>query len=287
MEKLNVLSLFDGVSCARLALNRAEIPINQYFASEIDKNAIRVTQDHFPDTVQLGDVTKINIKELPNIDLICGGSPCQGFSFAGKQLNFDDIRSKLFFNFVDLLNQIREYNPHVKFLLENVKMKQESLDVISHYLGVEPILINSRLASAQMRSRYYWTNIPFDSIVDKGIKLESILENGVTDKEKAYCIDASYARNANPYGFIKKSRGTLVFDNIENLNRFRGYDREQLLSKEVINEKCYRKLTQTELEALQTLPKNYTHGLSYNKAAHAIGNGWTVDVIAHIFKGIK
>src|SRR5574344_2950107 len=155
-DHMNVLSLFDGISCGQLALQKAGIRVDKYFASEIDKYAIKVTQENFPDTVQLGDVTQWRTWELPKIDLLIGGSPCQGFSFAGKQLNFSDPRSKLFFEYVKVLQKTKPKY----FLLENVKMKQECQDVISRYLGVEPIEINSSLVSAQNRKRLYWTNIP-------------------------------------------------------------------------------------------------------------------------------
>jgi len=173
---LNVLSLFDGMSCGQIALNRAGIPYDKYYASEIDKHAIKVTQHNYPDTIQLGSVIDIKGQDLPKIDLLIGGSPCQGFSFAGKQLNFDDPRSKLFFEFVRLKN---ECNP-TYFLLENVKMKKEYQDIISSYLGVEPIMINSNLVSAQNRVRYYWTNIPVKGLPnDRGILLKDISEDGL------------------------------------------------------------------------------------------------------------
>ncbi len=155
-KEKNILSLFDGISCGQIALNRKGIEYDNYLSSEIDNYAITVTQNNYPNTKQLGDITKINGKNLPPIYLMMGGSPCQGFSFAGKQLNFNDHRSKLFFEYVRLLE---ETNPKY-FLLENVIMKQEFRDVISSYLGVQPIEINSSLVSAQYRRRLYWTNIP-------------------------------------------------------------------------------------------------------------------------------
>jgi DNA-cytosine methyltransferase len=191
MGGLVVLSLFDGMSCGRLALQKAGIKVKQYYASEIDKYAIQVTQKNFPDTIQLGDVTKVFAKDLPNIDLIIGGSPCQGFSFAGKGLNFEDPRSKLFFEFVRLVNECKPKY----FLLENVKMKKEHELVISQYMKVAPIEINSALVSAQNRVRLYWTNIAqkpygffgdmFTDIPqpkDKGIKLKDVLENDIDEK---------------------------------------------------------------------------------------------------------
>jgi len=155
-EKINVLSLFDGISCGQIALERAGIEVDSYFSSEIDKYAMQITMANYPNTIQLGDVREIKAENLPKIDLLIGGSPCQGFSFAGKQLNFDDPRSKLFFEFVRLKNDV---NP-TYWLLENNKMKKEYQDIISNYLGVEPIKINSSLVSAQNRERLYWTNIP-------------------------------------------------------------------------------------------------------------------------------
>jgi DNA-cytosine methyltransferase len=152
---MNVLSLFDGMSCGQIALNKSCISYNNYFASEIDKYSIKVTQHNYPNTIQLGDITKIKSIDLPNIDLLMGGSPCQGFSFAGKQLNFEDERSKLFFEFVRLL---KECKPKY-FLFENVLMKKEYEEVITKYIGVNPIMINSSLVSAQNRKRLYWTNI--------------------------------------------------------------------------------------------------------------------------------
>ena len=154
---MNVLSLFDGMSCGQIALNKLGIKYDNYFASEIDKYAIQVTQKNYPNTKQIGSVVDVKGEDLPNIDLLIGGSPCQGFSFAGKQLNFDDPRSKLFFEFVRILEETKPKY----FLLENVKMKKEYYDVITDILEVEPIEINSSLVSAQSRKRMYWTNIPY------------------------------------------------------------------------------------------------------------------------------
>lgn len=176
MDGINVLSLFDGMSCGRIALERAGIKVNNYYASEIDKYAIQVAKHNYPNMQHIGDVTQVKSTQLPKIDLCIGGSPCQGFSFAGKQLNFDDPRSKLFFEFVRLKNEL---NPKY-FLLENVKMKKEYQDIISSYLGVEPIMINSNLVSAQNRVRYYWTNIPIKGLPnDKAILLKDITEDGL------------------------------------------------------------------------------------------------------------
>lgn len=175
---MNVLSLFDGMSCGQIALNRLGIYVENYYASEIDKYAIKVTQKNYPNTIQLGDIKNVKGEHLPNIDLLLAGSPCQGFSFAGKQLAFDDPRSALFFEFIRLLKEVK---PKC-FLLENVPMKKEYLDVITDLVGVEPILINSALVSAQNRQRYYWTNVPVDGQPeDKGLVLRDILDPSVTN----------------------------------------------------------------------------------------------------------
>ena len=179
---MNVLSLFDGMSCGQIALDRLGIKVDNYFACEIDKYAMQVTQANFPNTIQLGDVTKVDLSELPKIDLVLAGSPCQGFSFAGKQLAFDDPRSSLFFEFIKILKEVKPKY----FLLENVRMKQEFLNIITEQVsscypeipfGIEPILINSSLVSAQSRQRYYWTNIPnIKQPEERGIVLRDILE---------------------------------------------------------------------------------------------------------------
>ena len=214
---INVLSLFDGMSCGQLALDRLGIKVDMYLAAEIDKYAMSIAKKNYPNTVHLGDVTKLRGVDLPKIDLLIGGSPCQGFSFAGKQLNFDDPRSALFFEFVRLL---KETNPKY-FLLENVRMKQEFQDVISDYLGVKPIMINSALLSAQNRVRLYWTNIPgVAQPEDKGFILKDILEDGVVDRSKSYCIDANYAKGGNLKQYFEKSRRQLVFERPCELKEF-------------------------------------------------------------------
>ena len=261
---MNVLSLFDGMSCGQIALEKSGLQVDKYFASEIDKHAIKVAKANYPDTVHLGDVRDVRADDLPQIDLLIGGSPCQGFSFAGKQLNFDDPRSKLFWEYVRLL---KELQPKY-FLLENVKMKQESMDVITEALGVEPIFINSSLVSAQNRQRYYWTNIPMDKLPDdKGLVLQDVIEDfGVVDREKAHCIDANYFKGGNHYSYFTKHRRQLVF------------------SDETLND--YRKLTPLECERLQTVPEGYTAHVSNTQRYRMLGNGWTVDVISHILNGI-
>lgn len=187
---MNVLSLFDGMSCGQIALERAGFFVEKYFASEIDKWAVQITQKNYPDTVQLGDVRNWQDWHLPGIDLLLGGSPCQGFSLTGKRLNWDDPRSQLFFHYVDCL---RWYKP-TWFIYENVaRMNKSVQDAISQELGVEPIKINSALVSAQNRERLYWTNIPnVTQPEDRWIILQDILESGHADRFKSYTVDANY-----------------------------------------------------------------------------------------------
>jgi DNA (cytosine-5)-methyltransferase 3A len=207
---MNILSLFDGMSCGQIALQELGVKYDIYYSSETDKHAIAQTQLNFPATVQLGDVERWRVWDIKwsSIDLILAGSPCQGFSIAGKGLAFDDPRSRLFFEFVDILNHTRLHNPPVKFLLENVKMKKQHLRVITDYVGVFPVCINSALVSAQNRIRYYWTNIHtkrvglFDELhadipqpTDRGIFIKDILKNVV--EEKYYLSGATLARLLN------------------------------------------------------------------------------------------
>ena len=234
MKPINVFSLFDGMSCGQLALQKSDIPVGTYHASEIDKWAIKITQKNFPYTLQMGDITKLEdarleiIRKHIGIDLVMGGSPCQGFSFAGKNLNFEDPRSKLFFDFVRVLKILKPKY----FLLENVRMKKESQDVISEYLGVEPVAINSNLVSAQNRHRLYWTNIPFDMPKDKGIILADILEDGVTDREKSHCLDANYFKGGNLKSYFEKHRRQLVFNNKGGAIRGR-YDKDGKIKQQL------------------------------------------------------
>jgi len=275
---MKVLSLFDGMSCARIALDRAAIPVTSYKASELDKYAIKVSHANYPDIEQLGDVCDVKAKDVGEVDLLIGGSPCQGFSFAGKQLNFDDPRSKLFFEFVRLKNEI---NPGF-FILENVRMKQESQDIISKYLGVEPVRFNSSLVSAQNRQRLFWTNIDFDLPDDKGIILADILEDGVTDRAKSHCLDANYFKGGNLKSYFEKHRRQLVF------KEFLKDDWPLLdhAKSKYLSHLSFRKLTPLECERLQTVPDNYTNHVSNTQRYKMLGNGFTVDVVAHILKGL-
>lgn len=198
MKPITVLSLFDGMSCGQIALERAGIPVKKYYASEIDKYAIKVTQCHYPDTIQLGDINGWKEWDIETPDLIIAGSPCQGFSNAGHGLNFDDPRSKLFFVYKDILFHWIDKNPKLKFLLENVKMKKEWKDIITDYMGMEPVLINSALLSAQNRQRLYWANWDIPQPEDKGIFLKDIVEHGEVDRDKSYTIDANYFKGGSP-----------------------------------------------------------------------------------------
>ena len=313
---MNVLSLFDGMSGGQLALNKLGIIPDKYYASEIDKYAIKITQKNFPNTIQLGNVENITGDDL-NIDLLIAGSPCQGFSIANRsRLNFDDPRSKLFFEFVRLLKKLKPKY----FLLENVSMKKEWIEIINDQCGVEGYMINSSNFSAQNRKRYYWTNIPFDkNIQDKGIILKDILEEYrsdppgaldlMTDKNaKAYCLTASYEyavywNSINKYqrtmiptnkpiqvGMAKNIKGHDILRRIYSpegksptLNTCSGGNREPKVS---VNEINWRKLTPIECERLQTVPDNYTEGVSKTQRYKMLGNGWNVDTVAHIFSGL-
>lgn len=331
---MNVLSLFDGMSCGQIAFNRAGFNVDSYRASEIDTHAIKVTQANYPKTIQLGDIE--NWRDWPviwaSIDFVIGGSPCQGFSFAGKQLAFDDPRSKLFFTWVDILNHIREVNPDVKFLLENVKMKKEHLDVISETLGVEPMFINSALVSAQNRQRYYWFNWDVEQPVDKGIMLTDILEQEPFDKtimsdrftsrnRTAGCLRddlSGKAKNLSAMEYVKNGRqgdyircGQMVGRKINPETGKRDDYNKDLKTEQRIelrddcktnclttvpkdNYVCdvvegvkYRKLTPIECERLQTVPDNYSNHVSNTQRYKMLGNGWTVDVITHILRGLN
>lgn len=411
---MKVLSLFDGISAGQLALQRAGITVDAYYASEVDKYAISVTQNAYPNTIQLGDVTKWREWDIPwgEIDLVIGGSPCQGFSFAGKQLNFNDPRSALFFVFVDICHRVADDNPKMRFMLENVRMKKEYQDVITGYFGVQPIAINSSLVSAQNRYRLYWTNIPnVTQPEDRGILLRDIIQHDVrlnmfntynndlipTDmdafsnrrvaectesnkdiiddiciidsynnkvyndksptittrvsasnlthlvkKENMVVIDDKYylsteaidymsrLRNGKPrweyhtnnldgkaacltanmhkgvpYGVLRIPEATkkgyvevqpnegvdLTFPNLKTRRGRRMEDKSNCLTATNYDYCWYdgyicRKLTPIECERLQTFPDNWTEGISDTQRYKALGNSWTVDVVAHIFKNL-
>lgn len=340
---MRVLSLFDGISCGQVALDQLGIPVEVYFASEIDKYAIQIAQKNYPATIQMGDVKNLCYESLGKIDLLMGGSPCQGFSFAGKQLNFNDHRSKLFFEFVKALKALKPKY----FLLENVKKKQEFQDVISEQLGVQPIEINSALVSAQNRKRLYWTNIPVKIPEDRHILLKNIVHENADGfaynrkeklkypLEKAHALLASFGRS----GLNRNQDQTVIVEGLQNFvvpideklhiidkpiskgkmgwfrqdsqaNRVYYLDSKaitlcgeagggaakmgQYLFGDIVNNgskfeiKGYiRKLTPVECERLQTLPDNYTEGVSNAQRYKCLGNGWTVEVIKHILKEME
>ncbi len=274
---MNVLSLFDGMSCGQIALNRAGIKYNNYFASEIDKHAIKVTQSNYPNTIQLGDVNNIVADSLPEIDLLIGGSPCQSISNLGDGSGLDG-KSSLFFEYVRLL---KETNPKY-FILENVVGSKKAIAQITNIIEVEPVLFNSNLLSAQNRSRYYWTNIKFDLPNDKGIVLKDILDTipkescilspgrfkWLTSDKGLECVKKKYAA-IDP---IKSNCLTARSDASWNCNYVtrEGYG--------------LTKLTCEEYEKLQTVPVGYTSCAKDSERYKMLGNGWTVDVIVYIMK---
>lgn len=334
---MNVLSLFDGISCGRLALNRAGISVDKYYASEIEKSSITVTQTHFPDTIQLGDVRNLDPKTLPKIDILIGGSPCTNFSFSGKGngmttknkikvLSLEDYlnyknqgyefegQSYLFWEYVRLLKAVKPKY----FLLENVLMKKEWEKVITETLGVEPIMINSNLVSAQTRKRLYWTNIPgVQPPEDKNIHLTDILEDvewHFPAAVRGRNIDLSVINKATVLGRRLNKEGHREDYNkdipvvqcleVRNTNRDKSnclttVEKDNVLTPMPIGRHPdafgiitgerlpFRFYTRLEYERLQTLPEHYTDCISENAAKRAMGNGWTVDVIAHILSYIK
>lgn len=341
---MNVLSLFDGIACGRVAIDRAGIKVDNYYASEIDKYAIQIAKKNYPDIIEIGDVNTLDLSKLPKIDLLIGGSPCQGFSNAGKRLNFNDPRSKLFFKYVEILKAVKPKY----FLLENVKMKQEWQDIISEQLGVKPVMINSALVSAQNRKRCYWADFEIPQPEDKHIYLRDILEpkvdekyfvklksntirsggrgSGIGDRHNWGTIRigdiGSTAQAQRVYSAQGKSvtlsslgggqgaktglyavaqRGRYLVDGkrkdvlhapteqrfetsfSEKNNCLTSVQKDSL----ALQHGQIRKLTPLECERLQTMPDNYTAGVSDSQRYKMLGNGWTVDVIAHIFRQLN
>jgi len=281
---MNVLSLFDGMSCGQIALNRCGIKYDKYFASEIKKPAIKVTQHNYPNTIQLGDITKIKASDLPKIDLILAGSPCQDLSVASnKREGLNGKKSSLFFEFLRLLKEIKPKY----FLLENVIMEKSQYQIISELVGTYPVRINSSLVSAQQRDRLYWcnfgeeyydllgfrhSNIPQPK--DKNILYKDIIENGYVVQNKSTCLMESYSR-----------------PNVTSRRRFRRWHKygfnNIVFTKKNLSPFFNRLLTQIEMERLQTVPENYTKILNWKQAASVLGDGWTIDVICHILQRIK
>jgi len=269
-----VVSAFDGIGGARLALKRNNIEPDLYISLEVDKYALKVLNDNWSDIIHMGDITMFNNESILNlpVDLLIGGSPCQGFSFAGKLLNFNDPRSKLFFEFVRLKNEL---NPRY-FLLENVKMKKEYQNVISEYLGVEPIEINSSLISAQHRVRLYWTNLPKIKIpIDKNIFLKDIIYHN-TDYNKKY-IQVGGMRTKRQQQNLKQPN--------QKANTFlaQSHKGSQANGMTIIyDDGILRRISPKEVERFQTYPDNYTRSVSDVQKYRLLGNSFTVDIITHL-----
>ena len=274
---MNVLSLFDGMSCGQLALERAGIKVDNYFASEVDKYAIKIAMKNYPNTIQLGDVRNVHAKDLPRIDLILAGSPCQGFSIAGKGLAFDDPRSVLFFEFVRLVNEF----PDAYFLLENVKMKKIYKDMITFFLKTAPVMINSALLSGQSRPRYYWSNFKFSQPHDLNIDCKSVIDwsntEPNTDGWHRWWEKNKEKQRRKSFCGILNTRGKSVCQIARQVASWEG----NLV--DLSNGKL-RFASPIECERLQTLPDGYTAGVSNTQRYKMLGNGWTADVIAHILR---
>jgi len=301
---MNILSLFDGMSCGQIALSRLGIKYDNYFASEIDKHAIKVTQTNYPKTIQLGDVKNVFGKDLPEIDLLIGGSPCQGFSSSGKQLNFEDPRSKLFFEFVRVVNEVKPKH----WLLENVVMKKEYENIISDHLGVIPIKINSNLLTAQNRVRLYRANFEIKQPTDKKVSLIDILEmddltnpgavrgrrlsNGVVVGRRLNERNVRDDYNKNiPITQCLEVRATST----DKSNCLTTVEKDNVLTTMPVgrhkdaykNKLPFRYYTLKEYCRLQTVPENYfTNIVSESQAKKMLGNGWTVDIIVHILQKV-
>lgn len=308
-----VVSDFDGCSIGMLALKQLDFKIDKYYATEIEKQSIEVSNAHHPEIIRQGDIKETKI--TGHVDLMLSGSPCQGFSKAGNQLNFNHPQSKLFFEWVRKLKEAKKINPNVLFLLENVRMKQEWQDVISNIVGVKPININSNLVSGQRRERLYWTNIPgITQPEDRNIMLSDILQGGEVDRDKSYCLDANYFKGTNARQYLCKSRRQIVWVIPEGTKK--GYvevtngqcidltfiksktrrgrlmlEKSNCLTATVgkyckVTKDWFRMLTPVECERLQTLPDNYTEGVSKSARYKMLGNGWTLEVIKHILSFI-
>ncbi|MDC6267232.1 DNA (cytosine-5-)-methyltransferase [Lysinibacillus fusiformis] len=311
---ITVLSLFDGMSCGHLVLDKLGIEIDTYYASEIEQSTIEVTKHNYPDTVHLGDVTKWKEWDLPKIDLIIGGSPCQGFSRQGAGLNFNDPRSKLFFEFVDIVNHHKEINPYLNFMLENVNMKREWQDVITDYLGVDPVHINSDVLVPHNRPRTYWTNFDINCVEQVDYKLLNLLDDIILEdyiEVGAIKVCKSFSeksielisfeegevriKQAVKKGYIVAKLGDGINISFPTSKTRRG--RVTSNKSSCLDTSCdigvydqhgqIRRFTMNELEKLQGVPVGYTSSMDDSFAKKALGNGWTVDVIAHILRSIK
>jgi DNA (cytosine-5)-methyltransferase 3A len=312
---MNVVSLFNGMNTGRQALENIGVKVNKYYSSEIKPYAIELTQHHFPDTIQVGDVTKWLEWDIDwqSVDLILSGSPCQDLSIAGKQKGINGSRSVLFFTFVDILNHIKSLNPNVLFLQENVGSASKlDVGIMSRALGVYPCRINSSLVTAQLRDRYYWSNIRtketmFDLVTDipqpkdRGIMFKDIITDGYVERVKGNAMLQSDYKQ-----FVKcpikesvlikkriakgKQTPNLVYvdkDKHTCLNTESGNDGHTQNKKTgmitLIYNGIVRTVNQIEMERLQGFPDGYTSILSKAKAGSLLGDGWTLPVIEHIF----
>ena len=308
---MKILSLCDGMSCGHIALDRAGLHVSEYYAAEIKEIAIKVTKANYPKTIHIGDVNKITYKNgvlytengafnVGHIDMVIFGSPCQTFSIAiptGQRIGLANLqKSGLFYQCVRILQEVQP----TYFLMENVaSMRNSDRDIISKVIGFDPIQIDSQLVAPALRKRYYWTNIPgIEQPEKKDINLQSILSDGYTDRHKARCLAVIDSRpNATPIKMFHRyySTGftTLIFKSKDHYEACKAYYDEHFAGKPAceIEEKPaifdgVRYMNQAELEQCQTVPAGYTKCLTRNEAADVLGDGWTVDIIAHIFKHI-
>lgn len=294
MKGIKVLSLFDGISCGMIALERAGIKVEKYVAFEIEKSVIEISKFHYPGIEQCGDVFKADFSVFKGYDLLIGGSPCTFWSVArtnaSRETTSDGMGFELFKQYVRALNE----SGCKYFLYENnFSMHKNIKAEITRYLGVEPILINSSLVSAQNRKRLYWTNIPnIKQPKDKGILLKDIITSGQVDRDKSLCIARRTVGNRGSQAYMRrryfgKSFAQMVFENCTPESQRKLWETDP--QKEFETQGRIRQLHILEMERLQTLPDNYTrvNGISDTERGEAIGNGWTVDVIAHILKGLS
>jgi len=298
---MNVLSLFDGISCARVALEQAGVKIDTYYSSEICETAIKISDSNFTDNVKLGDIENwMNWGvDWKSIDLIVAGSPCQGFSRAGKELNFNDSRSKLFFVFVDILNYVKSINPNVRFLLENVRMRKEYEDIITDFVGIKPIMIDGKDGFLQARPRLYWFN--FDKKTSYGGSFKNIScilddENGLDvfklSSNKRVKAVTENERGFRPHrGDIRKTGigelGRILKPNAAYTDTITTTHAPKILVSVSENDIFYRVATISECEKLSGLPVGYTKSVSPRQSLKAIGNGWHVAIVSKIFEGLK
>lgn len=282
---MNVLSLFDGISCGQIALDRMGIKVDNYFASEIETASIKVTQKNFPNTIQIGDVCAVDAKSLPKIDLLLAGSPCTSLSGVVSNNTGFDGKSKLFFEFLRLLEETKP----TYWLLENVEMKQEWEDIITEKVGIKPIHINSDHFSAQSRPRVYWTNIPLNNeLPTNDLVLKDVLETNVPEKyfykESFEIVNQGAVEailNINGHDILKRVNSKM--SKCQCLTAVCGGNQH----KKVIDGGKVRKLTPVEYERLQVLPDGYTAGVSDSARYKALGNGWNIDTIVWLLQGIK